>query len=225
MAALRNHDANAVASMLAVGRQAVAVDHRTLSSPDVGEKSVPLSGLLGAARVLPMPEAAKILLSAPPLSADRSANLASRQFAFNQRQIGQTEQRARIQNGERLLASPRAFPLALRVLNSPTSVRHLDWNPDVRMAAKMGVDVRYASSANEIYCPQLNISSSTVQARGVSGGGMASYNGSSSGGSDGSGSSGGHSGGSGGAVSSGGSATSSAGSASTGGGSGGGHIR
>lgn len=225
MEGLRRHDPGAVDSMLAVGRQAVVVDHRSLNSPNVGEKSVPLAGLLGAARVLPMPDAAKILLSAPPLSADRSANLASRQFAFNQRQIGQTEQRARIQNGERLLASPRAFPLALRVLNSPTSVRHLDWNPDVRMAAKMGVDVRYASSANEIYCPQLNISSSTVHARGVSGGGMASYNGSSSGGSDGSGSSGGHSGGSGGAVSSGGSATSSAGSASAGGGSGGGHIR
>ena len=183
---------------------------------------MPLAGLLGAARVLPMPDAAKILLSAPPLSADRSEFLASRQFDFNQRQLGQTEQRARIQNGERLMASPRAFPLALRGMKSPTPVRYLDWNPDIRLGAKMGVDVRYASSANEIYCPQLNISSSTVHARGVSGGGMASYNGSSSGGS---GSSGGYSGGSGGAASGGGSATSSAGSASAGGGSGGGHIK
>ncbi len=223
MEGLRRHDPGAVDSMLAVGRQAVVVDHRSLNSPDVGEKSVPLAGLLGAARVLPMPDAAKILLSAPPFSADRSALLASRQFDFNQRQLGWAEQRARIQNGERLLASPRAFPLSLRGLNPSAPVRHLDWNPDIRMGAKMGVDVRYASSANEIYCPQLNISSSTVHARGVSGGGMASYNGSSSSGSGSAGS--GSAGGSGGSVSSGGSASGSAGSATTSAGSGGGHIR
>ena len=117
--------------------------------------------------------------------------MASRRFAYNQRQTSQAESRVRIQSGERPLASPRSFPFALRELNSPIPVRHLDWNPDIGAARKLGVDIRYASAANEIYSPQLNISSGTVHERGLMAGGMVGH----SGGSPDTGSSGGNAGG------------------------------
>ena len=222
MDGLKRRDPGAVESMLSMGRQARAVDYRSLNSPDIGEKSVPLAGLLGSIRVLPIPDAAKILLSAPPRQSEISADLASRQFAFNQRQLNQAERRSRILGGERTLTSPRTFPGALlRAMNPPAPARTIDWNPDIRMAAKMGVDVRYASASNEIYSPQLNISSSTVHARGITAGGMGSYDGSSSGGA---GSSGGHAVGSGGTAS-GGAATATTTAASPPASSGGGHIR
>ncbi|MGD0783202.1 MAG: hypothetical protein ABSA30_10140, partial [Candidatus Aminicenantales bacterium] len=219
MEGLGRHDPAAVESLLAVGRQAVAVDLRLLNSPDVGEKSAPLAGLLGIMRFLPLPDAAKALLSAPHLASDRAALLASQQFAFNQRRLDQAEQRARLQNGELLPASPRAYPPALRSLNPPMPARYLDWNPDIRLAAKLGVDVRYASASNEIYSPQLAISSSTVHTRGIMDGGM----GNSRGGSSARGASAG-SGGSGGAASGAAEAAGTTGSASTVGGSSG-HIR
>ena len=222
MDGLSRRDPGAVESMLAVGRQGRAVDHKSLNSPDAGDHSVPLAGFLNSVRALPMPEAAKLLLSAPPLGADPSADLAARQFAFNQRQSSQSEVRDRIRGGERILAAPRVFPSALlRAVNPPAPMRHLDWNPDVRVALKLGVDVRYASAANEIYSPQLAISSSTVQAHGVAAGGMGGYSGSSSGGSS---VSSAFSGGSGGAASSGGTTAVST-SATAGSGGGGGHIK
>jgi hypothetical protein len=221
MDGLSRRDPGTVESLLATGRQGRAVDHKSLNSPDAGEHSVPLTGFLNSVRALPMPEAAKMFLTAPPLAADPSANLAARQFAFNQRLSNQSELRGRIQGGERILAAPRVFPSALlRAVNSPAPMRHLDWNPDIRVAAKMGVDVRYASVSNEIYSPQLAISSSTVQAQGVMAGGMGHYAGSSSGGSS---VAGGYSGGSGGAVSSGG--TTAVSTSGTAGGGGGGHIK
>jgi hypothetical protein len=222
MEGLSRRDPGTLESLLATGRQGHAMDHRSLNSPDAGEHSVPLTGFLNSVRALPMPEAAKMFLTAPPLAADPSADLAARQFAFNQRLSSQSELKGRIQGGERILAAPRVFPSALlRAVNSPAPMRHLDWNPDVRVALKLGVDVRYASVSNEIYSPQLAISSSTVQARGVTAGGMGNFEGSSSGGSSGSG---GHAGVSSGSVSSGGTTTVGT-STTAGGGSGGGHIK
>ena len=107
MDALGRRDAVAVDSMQVMGRQGQVVDHRSLNSPDVGERSVPLTGLLNAARVLPMHDAARILLTSPPLTAETSAELASRQFAFNQRLSNQAERRGRIQGGTSAALAPR----------------------------------------------------------------------------------------------------------------------
>ncbi len=41
-----------------------------------------------------------------------------------------------------------------------SGLRTIDWNPDVRFAQKMGVQLRYVSGRNEIYCPELNLTSS-----------------------------------------------------------------
>jgi hypothetical protein len=42
---------------------------------------------------------------------------------------------------------------------SPRSSRFLDWNPDVRIASRLGVGIEYSSRTNEIVSPELRISS------------------------------------------------------------------
>jgi hypothetical protein len=77
-----------------------------------------------------------------------------------------------------------------------SGLRTIDWNPDVRFAQKMGVQLRYASGRNEIVCPELNLTSSNSrynpENRRGSGSSGDSYmgSGSSSGGSSGGGASG-----------------------------------
>lgn len=51
-----------------------------------------------------------------------------------------------------------------------SAVRFRDWNPDVRIARRVGVSIRYSSRSNEVRCPELNISSrNVVGSRGYSG--------------------------------------------------------
>jgi hypothetical protein len=51
-----------------------------------------------------------------------------------------------------------------------SSVRFRDWNPDVKVARRAGISIRYSSRSNEVKCPELNISSRHVMgSRGYSG--------------------------------------------------------
>jgi len=80
--------------------------------------------------------------------------------------------------------------------------RFRDWNPDLRLAANLGVSIEYRSARNEVYCPELRFSSRDRQmgslgreprlgSDGISGGGWGGGGGSyGSGGSSGSGTSG-----------------------------------
>lgn len=43
-----------------------------------------------------------------------------------------------------------------------SAVRFRDWNPDVKIARKVGISIRYSSGSNEVRCPELNISSRKV---------------------------------------------------------------
>jgi len=45
-------------------------------------------------------------------------------------------------------------------------MRFRDWNPDVKWAIRRGVNIVYSSHTNEIVCPSLGISSSTVSSQG-----------------------------------------------------------
>ena len=46
---------------------------------------------------------------------------------------------------------------------SKLSLRFRDWNPDVKIASRAGVTIRYSSRTNEVQCPELNISSRDVR--------------------------------------------------------------
>lgn len=49
-----------------------------------------------------------------------------------------------------------------RALMPTSSLRFKDWNPDVKKALRIGVEIHYSSAANEIQCPQLGITSKNV---------------------------------------------------------------
>jgi hypothetical protein len=85
-------------------------------------------------------------------------------------------------------------PKTKEVTPSP-AMRFRDWNPDVKNAQRLGVEIKYSSRANEIRCPALGLSSRNVAvsrggfiSRGFysSGSGSSSYSSSSSGSSGGS---------------------------------------
>jgi len=62
-----------------------------------------------------------------------------------------------------------------------SSLRFRDWNPDVGLARKAGVSIKYVSRTNEIRCPELGLSSRNVGSRGnVGRGGSFSSSGSGS---------------------------------------------
>jgi len=62
-----------------------------------------------------------------------------------------------------------------------SSLRFRDWNPDVGLARKAGVSIKYISRTNEIRCPELGLSSRNVGSRGhVGRGGSFSSSGSGS---------------------------------------------
>jgi len=50
-----------------------------------------------------------------------------------------------------------------------SSLRFRDWNPDVGVARKAGVSIKYVSRTNEIRCPELRLSSRNVGSRGYRG--------------------------------------------------------
>jgi uncharacterized membrane protein YgcG len=54
---------------------------------------------------------------------------------------------------------------ALSGMIAPTetlTTRRTDWNPDVRLGARLGVNIRYASGTNEVVCPELRLSSAMM---------------------------------------------------------------
>lgn len=48
---------------------------------------------------------------------------------------------------------------------SQPSFRFRDWNPDVKTALRLGIEISYSSRANEISCPQLGLTSHDVSSR------------------------------------------------------------
>ncbi|UCE42988.1 MAG: FecR domain-containing protein [Candidatus Aminicenantes bacterium] len=56
------------------------------------------------------------------------------------------------------------------LISHRSSVRFRDWNPDVNVARRAGISIRYSSRSNEVRCPELNISSRHVSgSRGYTG--------------------------------------------------------
>jgi hypothetical protein len=195
-------------------------------------RAVRLDQLMGAVGSLGADSPQKAIMSLPPQSAQNSAYNAGRAF----------EQNARISmlksfvsgRGPASVGNPgtvsggRAPARATNGIALRETTRARDWNPDIKIGIKNGLEIVYLSQRNEVYIPQLRISSSMASNHPVlaadgrarlgwndaSGGGSYSSGGSYSGGSS---SGGGTASASGGASSSG----SSGGSSS----SGGGHIR
>jgi hypothetical protein len=60
-------------------------------------------------------------------------------------------------------AARRPRDLDSKTLRSDrSSARFRDWNPDVKVARRAGISIRYSSRSNEVRCPELNLSSRHV---------------------------------------------------------------
>jgi hypothetical protein len=60
-------------------------------------------------------------------------------------------------------STPRA--LKIRTIRTDSKHRFRDWNPDLTYARRTGMTIRYSSRTNEVFCPDLGISSRGVVAR------------------------------------------------------------
>jgi hypothetical protein len=63
---------------------------------------------------------------------------------------------------EKLAIQPRDFSPILKSVMPPPFFRFRDWNPDIKTALGMGVEILYSSRTNEIRCPQLGLSSANI---------------------------------------------------------------
>ena len=167
LAALKKGDTNALSSLQALGRSAVVVKSSDLKDPQLQGKVVQLDSLMKTLEALPSQAPQKMILNIAPKSVWESSTYT----AAAQRQDGKFIE---IRNagpspnvqiagaGAAPSKSPqRPFPGVIRSLvPGPTAlIRTHDWNPDMKVAQKLGVDIRYSSMTNEVYCPQLRISS------------------------------------------------------------------
>jgi len=218
--ALKNGDQRVLSSLRAASRQTLVVKATDLNSPRIQDKAARLESTLGVIRARSSGDPRSTLLELRPVSWADSSSSARRTFSNNVRAVESASRadRARQSGAKGGPAAPvRILPPAIRDAISGSGTRLHDWNSDARIGRLLGVDIVYRSRTNEVYCPQLSISSNMVHARPILSSGGAD-GGRASGGSYSAGS-GGSSGSSGGSASSG----SSSGSSSSGGG--GGHIR
>jgi len=71
--------------------------------------------------------------------------------------ISSLEKRTVFQKGD------KSSSLISKSLKPSSSLRFRDWNPDVGVARRAGVSIKYSSRSNEILCPELGLSSSNVR--------------------------------------------------------------
>lgn len=81
--------------------------------------------------------------------------------------------RSKVKMSKSKISSPEertAFQKAIKIssliseyLKPSSSLRFRDWNPDVGVARRAGVSIKYSSRDNEIRCPELGLSSSNVR--------------------------------------------------------------
>jgi hypothetical protein len=228
LASLKKGDENSLASLEALGKYAYVVKGQDLNTPGIRAKAVKLESFMKTIDALPANAPQKMMLGLPPVTGKNSLQAATRTFNRNEAVgglrnfVGPSDGQAGGNRPAPSRSPQRPFPEAiksmvpgstpgtmpqrslaapLRSMASKPTTRMYDWNPDMKIARKLGVDIRYSSPTNEVYCPQLRISSGGIlyennqrasRAGGFSSGG--SSDGGYTSGSSGSGSSGGSSG-------------------------------
>jgi len=165
--AMKNGDQIALSSIRGICQSAVIVKAEDLTAQTLEGKAVPLDTFVRALEALPLQTPQKMFLSVPPKTGAASKMYDVQSLVLDGRVIG--FQNAGLSGNRPLSAgktrgsvsSQRPSPAAIRnLLPGPAaSIRIRDWNPDVKVAQRLGVDIRYSSLTNEIYCPQLRISS------------------------------------------------------------------
>jgi len=186
LASLKNGDENAKASLEATGKFGYIVKGKDLNAPDIQAKAVKLETFMKTMDALPSNAPQKMALGVPPVVGRDSLQAATR--AFNRNEVADRirdyagsrnsqESRASSRSPQRPMPEAvksmlqeskpgtmpqRSLPSSVRSTASMPKVRIHDWNPDLKVGRRLGVDIRYFSSTNEVYCPQLRVSSSGI---------------------------------------------------------------
>jgi hypothetical protein len=177
--ALKKGDEDLIASVQKLPSQYRLVKASDLTAPRIEDKAIRLEEL-SQSRSFSDKERVPMFVDDPHLSAVRIFNQHERIDAFREfvlpspaRSVPRQhfepqdmsfppsrQERAVKERSTGSDASPyfRAFSDSLK---PQSAMRFRDWNPDVRTAMRIGVEIRYSSLTNEVRCPQLGISSRT----------------------------------------------------------------
>ncbi len=186
LASLKKGDENSLASLEALGKSAYVVKGQDLNTPGIRAKAVKLESFMKTIDALPANAPQKMMFGLPPVTGKNSLQAATRTFNRNEavgglrNYVGPSDGQAGGNRPAPSRSPQRPFPEAiksmvpgstpgtmpqrslaapLRSMASKPTTRMYDWNPDMKIARKLGVDIRYSSPTNEVYCPQLRISS------------------------------------------------------------------
>lgn len=156
--ALARGDERAVVSVRSLTKQAVVIGAKDLAAARIHTLTSKLETVLNTARNLPAGSALKAVLRLQPQSSRASLFLAAKSFERNAAGSGPPA-------SDSAMRPSRALPSGLRSTLLVRPERTHDWNPDVRIGRKLGVDILYESRTNAIYSPQLRISSAMAGLR------------------------------------------------------------
>jgi len=164
--AMKKGDENVLVSLRGITKHSLVVSTPDLNTPKIQGKAVKLELVLNTIRNLPSGSPQKTILNFKPRSPEDSASLAVRSFEKNARM---TELKNSVppglegkSDGAVPVRPSRAVSSDIRSMVPVSPVRFHDWNPDFRIAQQIGVDIHYIGGRNEIYCPQLRLSSTMV---------------------------------------------------------------
>jgi hypothetical protein len=167
IAALKKGDPNAVGSFQAVAKQTMVVGASDLHKGSMHTRAVPLDQFMRVAGSLGANSPQKAILSLPPRSAQNSAYNASRTFERNARistlQSFVSGRSPAPAANDGAASASRAITRATTGVGPRGNTRARDWNPDIRIGLRAGLDIVYLSQRNEVYAPQLRISSSMAE--------------------------------------------------------------
>jgi hypothetical protein len=175
--ALKRGDPGLLSSIEGLPNQSVFVAKQDFLSPRWQEKVVPFDRIM--TEIKPAPQATT------PASPRRSALVARDARLTIERSRVIAEIRAQLVPSPKI---PQEIVPALRDIEfspdqaagrpeaaGPPSFRFRDWNPDVKTAIKLGVEISYLSRSNEVACPQLNLSSRYINPAMLSHGTLGGY--------------------------------------------------
>ena len=166
LAALKRGDLTLLSSAESLPRYSVIIKKQDLLSPRWQEKVVPFDRLVK--------ESEATSRVAKPISPPRSAEASRDALRTIERSQAVADLRLR------MLPSPKiareTAPPALRTTDfrrdpaagpgeaaALSAFRFRDWNPDIRTAIRLGVEISYSSRTNEVACPQLGLSSRHIK--------------------------------------------------------------
>jgi len=160
VSALEEGDERIIASIKNVPEQLVFVKSQDLSTPRIQEKVLKFGQMEKQIKSLGAED--RITASKTPqnpytkaVSTFKRNAIVARIQKFITSSI--TEEKTALWR-DRDYVSP---PKAKGVKPSP-AMRFRDWNPDVRKAQRLGVEIKYSSRTNEVQCPALGLSSRNV---------------------------------------------------------------